>query len=85
MRSRTSATSSADSSVLPRVDAGLEHDEAERHLALQLVGDADHRAFGDVGMRGQHLLHRAGRQAVAGDVDDVVGARHDVDDSRPRR
>ena len=30
-------------------------------------------------MRGEHLLHRAGREAVACDVDDVVGARHDED------
>ena len=27
--------------------------------------------------RGQHLLHAAGREPVAGDVDDVVGAAHD--------
>ena len=61
------------------VDAGLQHDEAARHLALQLVLDAEHRAFGDVLVRGQHLLHAAGRKPVAGDVDDVVGAAHHVD------
>ncbi|MPL75488.1 hypothetical protein SDC9_21312 [bioreactor metagenome] len=53
--------------------------EADRGLALQLVGGPDHRAFGDVGMRGEHLLHRAGRQPVARDVDHVIGARHDVE------
>ena len=39
----------------------------------------DDRTLGDVGVRGNHRLHRAGRQAVPGDVDDVVGAPHDVD------
>src|SRR5579885_2277510 len=61
------------------VDAGLEHDEAARHLALELVLDAEHGALGDVGVGGQHLLHAAGREPVAGDVDDVVGAAHDED------
>jgi hypothetical protein len=49
----------------------------QRQLALQLVGDADDGAFGDVRDGRQDLLHAAGRQPVAGDVDDVVGARHD--------
>jgi hypothetical protein len=40
---------------------------------------ADDGALGDVAVRGEHLLHAAGREAVAGDVDDVVGAAHDVD------
>ena len=61
------------------VDAGLEHDEAARHLALELVLDAEHGAFGDVLVRRQHLLHAAGRKPVAGDVDDVVGAAHHID------
>jgi hypothetical protein len=43
------------------------------------VGHADHGAFGHVRVRGQHLFHAAGRQAVARDVDDVIGARHDVE------
>ena len=45
--------------------AGLQHDQAPRHLALDLVGDADHGALGHRGMRGQHRLDRAGRQAGA--------------------
>ena len=61
--------------VRRRRDAGLQHHEAAGHLALELVGDADHGAFGDVRVGGQHLLHAAGREPVAGDVDDVVGAR----------
>src|SRR5262245_23994625 len=61
------------------VDAGLEHDETRRHLALDRVLDPDHSAFGHVLMRGQHLLHAAGREPVTGDVDDVVGAAHHVD------
>lgn len=59
------------------VDAGVEDDEAAGHLALHRVGHTDDGAFGDVGVFGEDFLHRAGRQAVAGDVDDVVGAGHD--------
>ena len=40
--------------------------------------NADHGALGDILVLGDDLFHLAGRQAVAGDVDDVVGARHDV-------
>ena len=58
-------------------NARVQHDEAERDLALHRIVYSDDGAFGDVGMLGQHLLHGPGRQAVAGDVDDVVGARHD--------
>ena len=36
-------------------------------------------------MCGENLLHAAGRQSVAGDVDDVVDAAHHVDRSRLRR
>ena len=43
---------------------GLQHQQPERHLALERVGDAHDRAFGDIGMRRQHLLHPAGRQSV---------------------
>ncbi len=60
-------------------DAGLQDQEAQRHLALQRVGDADHRALGNVGMAGQRLLDAAGREPMPGDVDDVVGPGHDVD------
>jgi hypothetical protein len=48
------------------VDACLQHDEAAGHLALEAVGHADDRAFRDIGMGGEHLLHAAGREAVAG-------------------
>src|SRR6516225_9062467 len=61
------------------VDAGLEHDEAARNLALEFVDDADHGAFGDILVRGQHLLHATGREPVAGNVDDVVAVAHYVD------
>jgi hypothetical protein len=40
------------------VAAPVEAEEPERQLALQLVRHPDHRAFGHVGVRGQHLLHR---------------------------
>ena len=81
----------ARSSSRVALDAGLQHDETQRHLAAQLVGDADHGALGDVGVGRDDLLHRAGREAVAGDVDDVVDAPHHehvavlVDVARRRR
>ncbi len=56
---------------------GLEHDQAQRDLAFDLVGDSYHSAFGDIGMRGQHLFDGAGGEAMPSDVDDVVGAGHD--------
>jgi hypothetical protein len=62
------------------VDAGrvLDHREGHRHLALELVGHAHHGHLGDrrVGLHG--LLDLAGAQAVAGDVDHVVGAAEDL-------
>ncbi len=61
------------------VDPGGQHQEADRRLALQVVRHADDGALGDVRMARQHLFHAAGGKAVAGDVDDVVGAGHDVD------
>ena len=79
MLSRTSSTSSRTSSSSLRVHAGLGHDEPDRHLALERVGHADDRALGDVRVRGEHLFHGAGREPVAGHVDDVVHAAHDVE------
>src|SRR3546814_11185321 len=58
--------------VMRLADAALEHDQADRHLALQRIGGADHRALGDVRMRRQHFFPRAGRQALTGHVADVV-------------
>src|SRR5262245_22764294 len=45
-------------------DPGFKDNKTARHLALELVLDADHRAFRDVAMRGQHLLHAACRQPM---------------------
>src|SRR5215469_16691578 len=57
--------------------AGLEHDEAARYLPLDRIADPDHGALSHRGMTGQHLLHLAGGQPVAGHVDHIVGAAHD--------
>ena len=40
--------------------AGVEDHEAQRHLPLQLVRHPGHRAFRDVRVQAQHLLHGAG-------------------------
>jgi hypothetical protein len=74
MRSRTMATSSRPISASAFVTPDFSTTRPQRHLPLQRIAHADHGAFGNIGMRGQHLLHRAGGQAVARDVDDVVGA-----------
>ena len=59
IRSRIIAASSADQHVRVGGDARLEHDEAARHLALELVGHPEDRAFGDRGVAGEHLFHLA--------------------------
>ena len=64
--------------LLRDLDAGLEHHEPARDLALHRVRHADHGALGDRRVRGQHLLHAAGGQPVPGHVDHVVGAAHHV-------
>src|SRR5262252_5577975 len=61
------------------VDPGLEHDETTRRLTLELVLHSDDGAFGNIRVRGQHFLHATGGKTVASDVDDVVGAAHDVE------
>src|SRR5262249_57758838 len=61
------------------VDTGVEHDEASRDLAFHLVGHAYNGAFGHVPVLGDDLLHLSRRQAVSGNIDDVVRARHHID------
>src|SRR5262249_28949220 len=61
------------------VDAGLEHREADRDRAFELVGNADDRAFGDVVVAGDDLFQLAGGEAMAGDVDHVVDPAHPID------
>ncbi|MCY1284327.1 hypothetical protein D9M70_332260 [compost metagenome] len=50
-------------------------------MALQAVLHGDHRAFGHGVVQRQQFLHLAGGEAVAGDVNHVVGAAHDVDEA----
>ena len=59
------------------IDSFGQADEAHRQLALDLVGHADHGAFGDVGMGCQDLLHASCRKPVAGYIYHIVGPRHD--------
>ena len=68
-----------DHLIVGRRHARLQDDEAHRHFALQLVGRADDSALRDVAVTGNHFLDRAGRQPMAGDVDDVVDATHHVE------
>src|SRR3990172_2878261 len=63
-------------SAFLRIGPRIEDHERERNLALQRVGCADDGAFGDVRMRGEDLLHRAGRKPVPGDVDHVIRSAH---------
>jgi hypothetical protein len=55
----------------------LQHGKGHRHLALELVGHAHHGHFGHIRVAGDALFDFARAQAVAGDVDDVVGAAQD--------
>jgi hypothetical protein len=74
--SRTSLTTSFSTSS-GAVDARIDHDEARRDLALHAVGNADDRAFSHVRMRRAPSSMPPVDKTVAGDIDDVVGARHD--------
>ena len=72
--SRTSCTSSSAS---PSVDApALSTTSPRGTWPLISSAHADHRALGHRRVGGQHLLDGAGRQAVPGNVDDVVDAAH---------
>src|SRR5271166_2932804 len=68
-----------DDLLVQAVDSGLEHQETQRRLALELVSRADDRAFSHILMGRENALHFPGGEAVAGDVDDVVGAGHHID------
>ena len=61
----------------PARAASLRDDEGHRDLALERIGDADDRDLGDVRMARDALLDLARAEAVAGDVDHVVGAAED--------
>ena len=61
------------------IHARLGDDEPDGDLALERVGHAHDGALGDIRVPGQHLLHGARREPVAGHVDDVVHAAHDVE------
>src|SRR6202034_875728 len=59
------------------IDARLQDHKPARSLAFDLVLDAEHGAFRDVRVRGDDFLHAGGRQAMASDIDDVVGPPED--------
>ena len=56
------------------LDRALERDEGADRLAGVLVGLTDHRRLGDGLVRDDRRLDLGGREAVPGDVDDVVDA-----------
>src|SRR6266851_6074704 len=58
--------------------SGPQDHEANQHLALELVGDADGRGLGNCGMAHENRFHLRRPQALAGDLDGVVGAAEDV-------
>ena len=71
IRSATSARIRLDRSSR-RLGAAAQGDEGADRLAGVLVGLADHRRLGDVGVGDDRRLDLGGREPVAGDVDDVV-------------
>ena len=52
----------------------LDHCEGDRHLAFQLIVHANHGDFGNIGMRLNGLFDLARAEAMAGNIDDIVGA-----------
>src|SRR5699024_9633139 len=68
-----------DSVRIGRLGGVAENDEGAGDLALDLVMDPDDGSLGHSRVGGDDGLDDAGRQAVTGDVDDIVGAPHDVD------
>jgi hypothetical protein len=52
----------------------FEHGKGHGHLAFELIGHADHGDLGHHRVAGDAFFNFAGAQAVAGHVDDVVGA-----------
>ena len=60
-------------------DAGLEHDVRFDDLSALDIGRADHRAFGDIGMREQRRFDLRTGDVVAGGHDHVVGARGEME------
>src|SRR5699024_3783504 len=68
-----------DSVRIGRLGGVAENDEGAGDLALDLGMDRDDGGLGHSRVGGDDGLDDAGRQAVTGDVDDIVGAPHDVD------
>ena len=68
-----------DSCKLRRRSAACVLDDRERHryLTFQLIGDADHRDFGDIRMILHRFLNLTRAEAMARNVDHVVGTAHD--------
>lgn len=63
--------------ILDRLDAGLERHIRVDALSLERVWIADHRRFGDIGMRHQCAFHFGGAKPMARYVDDVVNPSGD--------
>ena len=72
-----SCSCAARSAAVAIFDASFTTRKRQRHLPLHRVGDTDHRNFGDVGMRLHGLLDLTGANAMAGDIDHIVGTTED--------
>ena len=59
--------------------AAAQEDEGLDRLPLDRVGLADHRRLADGGVADQRRLDVGGADAVAGDVEDVIGAAENGD------
>ena len=66
---------------LLRVGLGsrFEYDERAGHLSFDLIVHSDDGALGDRGVASNGGFKGPGGETVAGDVDHVVGAAHDVE------
>ncbi|MNZ63454.1 hypothetical protein D3C78_816010 [compost metagenome] len=59
----------------------LEHHQGQRHLPFDLIMYANDRTLGHGRMTSDQILHFPRGQPMPGNVDDIVGAPHDVDEA----
>src|SRR5699024_4698354 len=83
LRDRTDVLAHVLSQLLCRLggvlDAVGHDDEGDDGLTRGLIGSTDHGRLGDLGMGDEGRLDLRGRQAVTGDIHDIVDASEEPD------
>ena len=68
----------ADDLVFRSLASGVQAQEPQWKLSFQLVVNPNDRAFCNIWVVGENLFHLTRRQAMPGDVDDIIGPGHDI-------